>query len=96
MLPTARYTLRGQVISRPLAVAAVLATVGIYSYNRYSTQSGPAKVFGRGPALTSLRLDSVEELSHDTKRFRFKLPTENTVSGLDLTCEITFFHRRLV
>ncbi|KAF8851665.1 putative NADH-cytochrome B5 reductase [Acephala macrosclerotiorum] len=93
MLPTPRLPLRSQVISTPLAIGAVLATVGIYSYSRYTTQSAPAKVFGRGPAFTSLRLDSVEDLSHDTKRFRFALPSESTVSGLDLTSAVLTLSR---
>jgi hypothetical protein len=80
---------RSQVISTPVALTAAAiaaATVG-YSYSRYSSQSAPAKVFGKGPAFTSLRLDSVETLSHDTKRFRFALPSETTVSGLEPCCE---------
>lgn len=86
---TTRYpALRSQVITAPVAIAAVVATVGIYSYSRYSTQTAPARVFGKGPALTSLRLDSVETLSHDTKRFRFALPSETTVSGLELSCKL--------
>ncbi|KUJ09955.1 ferredoxin reductase-like protein [Mollisia scopiformis] len=64
------------------------------STTRYPLRnSAPAKVFGKGPAFTSLRLDSVETLSHDTKRFRFKLPSETTVSGLNLTSAVLTFSR---
>lgn len=36
----------------------------------------------------SLVLDSVEPVSHNTKRFRFKLPEEDMVSGLHIASAI--------
>ena len=33
-----------------------------------------------------LKLESVEELSHNTKKFRFALPNEDDVSGLHIAC----------
>lgn len=33
-----------------------------------------------------LKLESVEEVNHNTKKFRFALPEENDVSGLDVAC----------
>ena len=55
------------------------------TFANMTSSSASYKTFGRGPALISLRLHSIEILSHDTKRFRFALPSENAVSGLDLT-----------
>ena len=51
--------------------------------------STPAnKVFkGGDQGFVSLILDNVEEINHNTKRFRFKLPNENDVSGLQVACE---------
>jgi hypothetical protein len=90
MLSFPRQVLRSQ-CATPIAVVGVATCVGIYSYSRYSTQSSPQKVFGGGPTLTYLKLHSVETLSHDTKRFRFSLPSEDAVSGLSLTCRLVTF-----
>ncbi|KAG9230145.1 putative NADH-cytochrome B5 reductase [Amylocarpus encephaloides] len=93
MLGISRPVLRSQ--STPVAVAAAvaLATVGVYSFYSTSSKSTPPKTFGRGPALTSLRLYSIETLSPDTKRFRFALPTGDAVSGLDLTSALLTLSR---
>lgn len=46
------------------------------------------KVFGRpGPVFQSLALQSTEDVNHNTKRLRFKLPGDADVSGLPLTCK---------
>ena len=46
------------------------------------------KVFkGGDQGFVSLLLDKVEDINHNTKRFRFKLPDENDVSGLQVACE---------
>lgn len=37
---------------------------------------------GGDQGFISLELDNVENLSHNTKKFRFKLDDENSVSGL--------------
>ncbi|THV44779.1 hypothetical protein BGAL_0581g00070 [Botrytis galanthina] len=77
----------------PLVLAAVAATIGGFTYYSVSdkkteqgtsNQQSPPKTFGRGPAFTSLQLHSVEKLNHDSSRFRFSLPTEDSVSGLSL------------
>ncbi|TGO06962.1 hypothetical protein BTUL_0372g00020 [Botrytis tulipae] len=77
----------------PLVLAAVAATIGGFTYYSISdkkTEQGTSnqqsrpKTFGRGPAFTSLKLHSVEKLNHDSSRFRFSLPTEDSVSGLSL------------
>ena len=52
--------------------------------------NAPQKVFGRGPALVSLPLESEEQVNHDTKRLRFALPNSTDISGLSLTCGFTF------
>jgi len=48
-----------------------------------SKASEPVKCFtGGDQGFISLVLDNVETINHNTKRFRFKLPDENSVSGL--------------
>lgn len=42
--------------------------------------------FGGGPAFFSLALESSEQVNHNTKRLRFKLPEADAVSGLSMTC----------
>lgn len=80
---------------RPATVAATIAAGGIglgilsqILVGRASAESGaPPKVFGAGPAFVSLPLESSEDVNHNTKRLRFKLPQRDSVSGLSLTCE---------
>lgn len=48
------------------------------------------KVFGRaGPVFQSLALESSEDVNHNTKRLRFKLPGDADITGLPLTCEFS-------
>jgi hypothetical protein len=92
--------LRTRVHKANFGLAAGVAVTGIAAYSFYSysssdakTQtSSPPKVFGSGPVFKSLQLDSVETLNHDTKRFRFALPTENSLSGLTYTCVFSLLH----
>ena len=42
---------------------------------------------GGEQGFISLKLDSVEEINHNTKKFRFSLPDKDNVSGLQITCE---------
>ncbi|KAI9659990.1 MAG: NADH-cytochrome b5 reductase [Bathelium mastoideum] len=68
--------------------------LGYYFYPRTSqsgvqaAQSGqknaePQPAFkGGDQGFLSLKLDNVEEINHNTKKFRFSLPEENNVSGL--------------
>ena len=45
----------------------------------------PVKCFtGGDQGFISLPLDSIENLSHNTKKFRFKLSSEDAVSGLPI------------
>ncbi|KAI0199766.1 oxidoreductase NAD-binding domain-containing protein [Astrocystis sublimbata] len=76
----------------PTLVGGVaLAGVGIGVYSRYLTSVAHAdngaapKAFGGGPAFLSLKLQSTEEVNHNTKKLRFALPTDEHVSGLPLT-----------
>ncbi|KAK0377618.1 oxidoreductase NAD-binding domain-containing protein [Colletotrichum limetticola] len=81
---------------RPATIAATVAAggIGLAAYsrlfmNKASAESGaPPKVFGAGPAFVSLALDSSEDVNHNTKRLRFKLPQREAVSGLSLTCAV--------
>lgn len=45
---------------------------------------------GGDQGFVSLLLADVEEINHNTKRFRFHLPEEGAVSGLNVTCK--FWH----
>ncbi|KZL73019.1 NADH-cytochrome B5 (oxidoreductase NAD-binding domain-containing protein) [Colletotrichum tofieldiae] len=81
---------------RPTTVAAAVAAGGIglgimskLLVGNASAESGaPPKVFGAGPAFVSLPLESSEEVNHNTKRLRFKLPQREAVSGLSLTSAV--------
>ena len=43
---------------------------------------------GGDQGWVGLKLESVEELSHNTKKFRFALPNEDDVSGLHIASAI--------
>lgn len=45
---------------------------------------------GGDQGWVDLKLESVEEINHNTKKFRFALPEENDVSGLTVACELIF------
>lgn len=51
-----------------------------------------ATFLGGDQGWVDLKLDNVEILSHNTKKFRFALPTEDAVSGLRVACE----HRLII
>lgn len=47
--------------------------------------SGISKAFtGGDQGFISLKLDSVEKINHNTKKFRFELPESDQVSGLSV------------
>ena len=54
--------------------------------NQNSVGSGtPTTVFtGGDQGFVSLKLDNIEEINHNTKKFRFSLGEENAVSGLKI------------
>lgn len=80
---------------RPATVVGTLAAGGlavglasrIMVKDAHADSGAPQKVFGGGPAFFSLPLESSESVNHNTKRLRFKLPEQDAVSGLPLTCE---------
>ena len=43
---------------------------------------------GGDQGFIDLKLESVESVSANTKRLRFKLPEEDQVSGLKIACEL--------
>lgn len=62
--------------------------------SRREEENIPAKVDkpmmafkGGDQGFISLKLESAEDINHNTKRFRFKLPEEDSVSGLHVACE---------
>jgi cytochrome-b5 reductase len=71
------------------AASGITASFAYTYLNRdIDADSGePRKVFGKGPAFVSLPLESSETINHNTKRLRFKLPNENDISGLSVTCQ---------
>ncbi|KAI3324133.1 oxidoreductase NAD-binding domain-containing protein [Xylariaceae sp. AK1471] len=82
----------------PTVIGSVaLAGVGIGVYSRYimntahADSGAPPKAFGSGPAFLLLQLRSSEVVNHDTKRLRFALPTDEHVSGLNLTSALLTF-----
>ena len=50
-------------------------------------KSPTATFLGGDQGWVDLKLESVEVLSHNTKKFRFALPSEDAVSGLRVACE---------
>ena len=77
-------------LARPATILAGVAMSGAsYAFvrNVHADTGAPTKVFGRGPAFVSLQLESSEQVNHNTKLLRFKLPNETDVSDLSLTCK---------
>ncbi|KAL4785452.1 hypothetical protein BJX76DRAFT_324675 [Aspergillus varians] len=94
--------LNRRVIANTFTVLTV-GGIGAYTASTYfnksalaeSPNSTPQKVFGRGgPAFKYLRLQSEENVNHNTKRLRFELPGgENSQSGLRLTSALLTFSK---
>lgn len=83
----ASFRLRPVLATTSVAAAAAL-TLYVAAPRTVHAESPAKKIFpGVGPALLSLPLESSELVSHDTKRLRFKLPDDQGVSGLPLTCK---------
>lgn len=76
---------------------------GAYKYSQSSTTPVPetaeqakeivtgeaSKTFtGGDQGFVSLKLDGIEEVNHNTKRFRFALPSPDEVSGLNIACTL--------
>lgn len=81
--------------SRPIFAAAGLTSLAYLGYNRSFTASAaadataaPNKVFKASfPSFVSLKLQSAEQINHDTKKLRFELPSENDVCGISVICK---------
>lgn len=81
---------------RPTIISAVaVAGAGTYYGTRSLLPSGHAesieapKVFG-GFGPKTLRLQSVDQVNHNTKRLVFEFPDQSAKSGLTLTCKFSF------
>ncbi|KAI2842331.1 hypothetical protein CBS11350_5943 [Aspergillus niger] len=75
---------------RAIKVAGVagFAGLGIYYTKLYSTafaESNEPKTVFSGLGLTTLRLQSIRTVNHNTKRLVFEYPDESASSGLTLT-----------
>lgn len=72
------------------------AGVGFYRYNSgIATAEAPKResVFvGGDQGWVDLKLADVETLSHNTKRFRFALPDQDKVSGLQVACKLAYWN----
>lgn len=89
----------------PLIVGTAVAGVGIYTYfmkNGSDKAAGPKSAGGSssqaskpGPfssfGFNSLKVQSTEQINHDTKRVRFALPDPDTPSGLSLSSAVLAF-----
>lgn len=75
---------------KPVVGTLVAGGIGLTILSRFmasssAESSAPPKIFKGGPAFVSLALESSEDVNHNTKRLRFKLPSRDAVSGLPLT-----------
>ena len=81
--------------ARPGAIISTLAVSGVglgiltklLMGDASAESNTPTKIFKGGPAFVSLPLESSEDVNHNTKRLRFKLPQRENISGLPLTCK---------
>lgn len=79
--------------ARPALLSTVaVAGVGAYYGTRssflptgYAESPESPKVFG-GFGFTTLRLQEVKVMNHNTKRLVFEFPDRNATSGISLTC----------
>ncbi|CAJ2505698.1 Uu.00g130920.m01.CDS01 [Anthostomella pinea] len=68
-----------------------VAGVGAVLYYRFmmptahADSGSPPKAFGKGPAFLSLKLESSVPINDNTKRLRFELPTQDTLTGLSIS-----------
>lgn len=54
-----------------------------------TAETAASKAFlGGDQGFVDLKLASVENVNHNTKRFRFDLPEKEQVSGLDVACKL--------
>lgn len=86
----------GPTVFKTLAVAGVSgALISRFMVSKADAEAPPGvamgkKVFGRaGPVFTRFKLESSEDVNHNTKKLSFKLPGDGDISGLPLTCEFS-------
>lgn len=84
---------------RNLGLVAVAGAVGGAYYLNSAKTPVPATSASKAPAqpkpaftggeqgFLSLVLENIEEINHNTKKLRFKLPEEDMTSGLQVACE---------
>lgn len=79
--------------TKPVILSAVtVASIGAYYGTRshllptaYAESAEPPKMF-KGFGFTTLRVQDVQVVNHNTKRLVFEFPDQNAKSGLSLTC----------
>ncbi|OJK00811.1 hypothetical protein ASPACDRAFT_42301 [Aspergillus aculeatus ATCC 16872] len=83
--------------SHKLIAIFTLASCGTYTFKRHLIGQALAETPGDEPPVmfsgfkpTSLRVQSVKSLSHDTKCLRFEYPNQTWTSGLQLTYQRGF------
>jgi len=79
--------------------AAAASAAGYYYYSQQrhgvAVAEAPKAAFtGGDQGFISLKLEEVETLSHNTKKFRFALPEGDMVSGLSACCMFFFPFRQ--
>ncbi|PWW75065.1 ferredoxin reductase-like protein [Tuber magnatum] len=76
------------------AIAAIAGGAGYYYYSTTGVEKveavlGPPEVTLKGDGeWVDLKLAEITDVTHNTKKFRFKLPSENHVSGLKIASAI--------
>lgn len=81
----------------PWIVAGAAVATGTFGYNFLGNKrdvhaeapsDAPKKAFtGGDQGFISLKLVEVENYNHNTKKFKFALPEEDMVSGLQVACK---------
>lgn len=71
-----------------LGAAAVAATAFYVNKNKFIIKNDSKKVFVGDNQWIDLPIEKIIDESHDTKKFIFKLPTDDSVSGLTLASAV--------
>lgn len=85
-VPIAYYTYHHS----PFPTAKAESPAGLAHLTQPATKLQPKKVFNGSIGFVNLVLESSEQVNHDTKRLRFKLPGEGDVSGVGEICETSW------
>ncbi|CCK70942.1 cytochrome-b5 reductase KNAG_0F02800 [Huiozyma naganishii CBS 8797] len=73
-----------RILPYALGAGAVAATAFLYSYKFHTISNESQKVFTGDGSWIDLPISKIQQESHDTKRFFFKLPSEDAETGLTL------------